>query len=126
VNTKLLAIRGKQFVHPKTKVIYGLFRLPSEVVNFSTLDKRQYQALAEDECGNYIAELESGSVWFWDHETDAMEKLAESVPEFIGACTDPTPIEVDPTQVESVWIDPALAKQLGISAPPDGWIKKKT
>jgi hypothetical protein len=37
---------------------------------------------------------------------------------------DPPPVELDPNQVKSVWIDPAFAKSLGMKVPGDGWVKK--
>ena len=123
---KLQTIIGKQFVHPSTKMSYGLFRLPEKPGFFSTLNGQQYTVLAEDDCGNYITEMQDGSVCFWDHETDAMDKLSPSISEFISGCSDAEPIKLDPSQVKSAWIDPEFAKSLGIEAPTNGWVKKKS
>jgi hypothetical protein len=115
---------GKVFLHPVTKVEYGLIRIPPTPATFSTLDGAAHDALAEDECGNFFTKTEDGAVWFWDHETDELVKLAGSVSEFISNCTDPQPVELDPDRVKSAWINPDFAKSLSMEVPPDGWVKK--
>jgi hypothetical protein len=82
--------------------------------------------LAKDSCGNFFTVVNNGSVWFWDHETDDLVHLADSVEEFISGCTNPPEIEFDQSKVKSAWIDPAFAKSLGKNVPKDGWIKKPT
>jgi len=70
-----------------------------------------------------LHEDESGEVWFWDHETDEIARLAGSLSEFVSHCTDPQLLELHPNQVKSVWIRPAFAKS-GMKVPKDGWAKK--
>jgi hypothetical protein len=120
----LNTVIGKVFSHPVTKVEYGQIRIPPTPTTFSTLDGTSYNALAEDEGGNYFAKTEDGAVLFWDHETDELVRLADSVSEFISRCSDPQPLEIDPKQVKSVWLDPKFAKSLGMKVPEDGWVKK--
>jgi len=61
---------------------------------------------------------------FWDHETDDLIRLASSISEFVANCVDAPPVESDPAQVKSVWIDPKFAKSIGKRVPKDGWVKK--
>jgi hypothetical protein len=120
----LNAARGKVFVHPVTKGTYGPIRIPDAPTNFATLAGAAFRALAEDSCGNYFTVTENGTVWFWDHETDDLVRLAGSVSEFVLHCEDAPPSLTDSNKVKSAWIDPAFAKSLGMKAPKDGWIKK--
>jgi hypothetical protein len=111
-------------MHPVTKEGYGPIRLPLAPTNFSTLDGTSFDALAEDSSGNYFTTREDGAVWFWDHETDDLFSLASSVSEFVTHCIDPSPVELDPSQVKSGLIDPEFAKLRGMKVPEDGWVKK--
>jgi hypothetical protein len=120
----LNTVLGKVFIHPVTKEGYGQIRLPLSPTNFSTLDGTSFDVLAEDDCGNCFTTREDGSVWFWDHETDDLVRVASSVSDFVAHCIDPPPVELDPTRVKSVWIDPTFAKSIGREVPEDGWIKK--
>jgi hypothetical protein len=115
---------GKVFMHPVTKEGYGPIRIPPASTNFSTLDGTSFAAFAEDSGGNYFTTREDGAVWFWDHETDDLVSLASSVSEFVTHCADPAPVELNPRQVKSVWIDPEFAKSRGMKVPEDGWVKK--
>jgi hypothetical protein len=117
------SILGKVFVDPVTKQTYGVIRRSSST-HFSNLDDIRFPILAEDGCGNYFTVTEDGAVRFWDHETDDLVRLANSVSDFATQCVDPPPVELDPNQVKSVWIDPAFAKSLGMKVPGDGWVKK--
>ncbi|MBT8292314.1 MAG: SMI1/KNR4 family protein [Eudoraea sp.] len=72
---------------------------------------------AEDECGNYFIVID-GKVAFWDHETSEKIILANSIEEFISGCAEPSKVELKPGQVESVWIDPEFAKEMGIDEKP--------
>lgn len=122
----LSTVRGKVFSHPVTKVEYGQIRIPPTPTAFSTLDGTSYDAPPEDGCGNYFTKTEDSAVSFWDHETDELVRLADSVSEFIAHCTDPLPVELDPKRVKKVWIDPKFAKSLGMKVPEDGWVKKSS
>ena len=118
------AVSGKVFVHPVTKQSYGPIRSSSALTSFSTLDGTSFDALAEDSCGNYFTTTEDGVVCFWNHETDDLVHLASSASEFVIHCADPPPVEFNPGQVKSAWINPAFAKSLGMKVPKDGWVKK--
>ena len=120
------AIIGKEFVHPVTKERYGSFRLTTGEIQFSTLAGRRYRAIAEDGSGNYVTKLADGSIWFWDHETDVLERLADSLEQFAAGCSDPKPVNLDPSRVKSAWIDPEFGRSVGVNAPKNGWIKKKS
>lgn len=73
--------------------------------------------LSEDECSNYFIEI-SGEVLFWDHETNKQKVLSSSLNEFISICETPSEVELDPGQVESVWVDPDFAAKFGIKPMP--------
>jgi hypothetical protein len=122
----LNTVIGKVFLHPVTKAEYGRIRVSATPATFSTLNGTRFDVLAEDGCGNYFTIRKDGAVWFWDHETDELLCLADSLPEFISHCTDPQPVELHPSQVKSVWINPAFAKSLGKEVPKDGWVKKRS
>jgi hypothetical protein len=122
----LSSVVGKVFLHPITKSEYGLIRVPSRPGTFVTLDGVSFEVLAEDGCGNCFTIYKDGTVWFWNHETDELVRLAGSVQEFISHCADPQPMELGPEQVKSVWIDPAFAKSIGKEVPKDGWFKKSS
>ena len=76
----LSTVVGKVFLHPITKTEYGRIRVPSSPTTFSTLDGVSFDVLAEDEGGNCFTTSKDGAVWFWDHETDELVRLAGSVP----------------------------------------------
>lgn len=118
-------IVGKVFIDPVTKKGYGgIIRLPKTARKFSTLDGIIFDALADDGVGNFFTTALDGTVFFWDHETDDLTRIASSVAEFVGNCVVPEPVELDPSQVMSVWIDPTFAKSIGKDVPNDGWVKK--
>ena len=82
--------------------------------------------IAEDDCGNRIclslAEHDCGAVFFWDHETEADEsepaddrnlyRVASSFTAFLAALRAAPPVELQPGQVLSTWIDPEFLRQL--------------
>ncbi|SRR5258706_12603080 len=124
MSNTLGSVLGKVFMHPVTKETYGPMRLPSRHSQFSTLDGNSLDPLAEDPCGNCFTAADDGAVLFWDHETDDLIRLASSISEFVANCVDAPPVESDPAQVKSVWIDPKFAKSIGKRVPKDGWVKK--
>jgi hypothetical protein len=124
VEDELKATVGKVFVHPLTKVQYGPIRLQDSPARFSTLDGSLHDVLASDSCGNYFTIAGDGSVWFWDHETDDLVRIANSISDFACHCVVPEAVELTECQVESVWIDPAFAQSLDMKSPKDGWVKK--
>jgi len=75
------------------------------------------QVAAEDECGNYFIVID-GKVYFWDHETRENVILANSIEEFTSGCVVPTEVVLQPGQVESAWVDPEFAKEMGIDKKP--------
>lgn len=73
--------------------------------------------IAEDSCGNYF--LKNGElILFWDHETSEMTNLASTFIDFYSKCVVPTEVELEEGQVESVWVDPEFAKEMGIDKKP--------
>jgi hypothetical protein len=117
------AVLGKVFI--LDRMHYGPIR-SSALTSFSTLDGTSYDILAEDSCGNYFTTTEDGAVCFWDHETDDLVHLASSLSEFAAHCVAQPPVELNPGQVKSAWINPAFAKSLGMKVPEDGWVKKRS
>jgi streptogramin lyase len=118
------AARGKIFTHPVTNEDYGPIQVPRAASKFETLDGRAFDLVAADPSGNCFTVTQDGAVWFWDHETDDLGKVSNSVAEFVAHCVVPSPVELKPGQVKSVWMDPAFAKSIGKKVPADGWIKK--
>lgn len=116
-------IKGMDFTSPSSGEEYGTIRELQGPVTPDFFVDSSWTPFAEDGCGNYFATSEQGSVIFWDHETDDITVLASSIDEFCKSCALPEEVELDEDQVESLWIDPEFAKQMGIDAPEDGWIK---
>lgn len=114
---------GLVFVHPQTSDEYGPIRA-CDSANGHPAARDGWVPVAEDSCGNAFVASQDGRVAFWDHETDALVQLAKNWKTFSFGCSVETPVEIDPSQVESVWIDPDFAKEHGIDVPPDGWKKK--
>ncbi len=77
-----------------------------------------WEAIAEDSCGNYFVLSESQRIAFWDHETAELEVLADDFAAFVTGCIEEKEVELDPSNVISVWIDPDFAAEQGISVPP--------
>ncbi len=75
---------------------------------------------AEDGCGNAFVQMSDGRIQFWDHETHEITRLADNWQAFVQGCAPAKPVELDPSQVKSVWIDPEFAKTFGLkgSAKP--------
>ena len=109
---------GPVFTQLRDGIVCGACRyvhtplLPQRPAIFSTLDGVSFDILIEDGFGNCFTTALDGTVWFWDHETHSLTRVASSVSEFVFHCIDPEPVELDPDQVESVWIDPAFASSL--------------
>jgi hypothetical protein len=77
-----------------------------------------WTAVAEDSCGNYFLWSKSRGVAFWDHETSEIETLASDWDAFAAGCAEPPPVDVNPLDVISVWIDPEFAAKHGLELPP--------
>ena len=104
---------GKVFTTSKGEE-FGIIReaetpLPEELSNL--------KVAAQDECGNYFFVID-GKVAFWDHETSEKVILANSIEEFITGCVEPSEVELQPGQVESFWVDPEFANEMGIDKKP--------
>jgi hypothetical protein len=122
---ELKSVIGKAFLNPRNNVEYGPIRLEDPAVRFSTLDGSEYAAFASDCCGNHFTTLADGSVWLWDHETDDLDKIADSISEFSQRCAVTEPVKLTEDQVSSAWVDPVFAKSIGMNVPEDGWVKRK-
>ena len=116
-------VLGLVFTDPGSGAQYGVIRR-SDAGPDHPAAVAGYAVLAEDGSGNAFLLAGDGRVAFWDHETDEVTVLAGTWPEFVRGCAEPRPVELDPEQVESVWIDPEVATEMGIQVPPDGWKKK--
>ena len=116
-------ISGMVFTHSVTGQEYGVIRLiasqPLVVPESGT-----WITIAEDESGNEFRFADGVGIAFWDHETYEQIPLAPSWEIFRAGCAPPSPVELDPSQVRSVWVDPELARKLGRQVLPDGWVKK--
>jgi len=121
----LAAVRGKVFRDPVGNKEFGPIRVSESRQEPPQLDPT-LTVLAEDVGGNLFGTRQDGSVWFWDHETDDLQTLADSIPEFVIHCGPASEVTLKPGQVKSVWIDPKFAKAHGLKAPPDGWVKRKS
>ena len=121
------SLMDRAFVSVRNGVTYGLHepfagQLPE---GFSRAEFGE--PFFHDECGNLFTELASGELGFWDHETDQVEVLASSLDELFHLVSEYSPTEDAPESpdVVSAWIDPDFAREQGIDAPDDGWIKRR-
>jgi hypothetical protein len=116
------AIVGKDFTTTKSAETYGTIRAFDSNPAAHPASAVGYVPFAEDECGNAFVQAPDGGIWFWDHETDQVTLLAADWSAFVGRCHAPIPVELDPSQVKSVWVDPEFAKKFGLkgSAKPKG------
>lgn len=85
--------------------------LPSEFETGSVM-----RPIAEDGCGNYFV-LKNDTVQFWDHESAEIRMLAANIADFLKGCSIPESVKLKEGQVESAWIDPEFAKDLGVDKP---------
>ncbi|HEX3657733.1 MAG TPA: SMI1/KNR4 family protein [Pirellulales bacterium] len=113
------SIAGKVFTDKRTGQSYGVVRAVGLKTSPQPWNALGLVVFAEDECGNAFVSASDGSIHFWDHETDDLVMLAASWNLFVEGCHLLKPTELDPRQVESVWIDPEFAKKFGLK-PPGG------
>jgi hypothetical protein len=107
------SIEGKVF-QPSPEEEYGPIRL---VQGGLPEELKVHNVIAEDSCGNYF--LRDGErILFWDHETSEITNLAPSLIEFSAKCVEPDSVDLEEGQVESVWVDPEFAKEMGIEKKP--------
>ena len=118
-------ILRKEFHSKLTGNVYGEFRECSDVLPADYTIARFGKPFAEDGGGNLFTQMDNGSICFWDHETDDLFVISNSLEEFVTGCTEPTEVKLKPGQVKSAWMDPAFAKEMGIEVPGDGRIKKR-
>jgi hypothetical protein len=78
---------------------------------FSDAPDRGLAVIGEDSCGNQFLYSPDGCVLFWDHETDDETFLAKTINEFLGSLSPPAPVELQPGQVISAWINPAFLEE---------------
>lgn len=90
--------------------------VPTEMTYIENLPGKAFP-VAWASCGNYVFldQGAGGAVFFWDHEVeDDPVKLADSFDAFLESLEpfDINSIELEPGQVEEVWIDPDFLKSL--------------
>lgn len=111
---------GKMY-RDRTGNEYGPIRATQRA---STTFPQEWRAVADDVCGNAFVVAADGRVGFWDHETDEILVLCLTWQHFVEACTAPSPVELDPDQVISAWIDPEFAAEHGIAVGDQGLPRK--
>jgi hypothetical protein len=116
-------LSGLVYTHPGTGDAYGTIR-PLSPKTVILPEPGHWVTFAEDDCGNHFRVSSAGAVLFWDHETNEETPLAATWDRFCAGCAAATPVNLDPSQVKSVWLDPSLAKKLGKDVPSDGWVKR--
>lgn len=112
-------VLGLVFVDPGSATEFGVIRECGRPDALGVAGSG-WAAWAEDGCGNAFVVSSTGSIGFWDHETDDIETLAADWSTFVSGCTQPSGVELEPGQVESVWINPEFARQHGLDVDPDG------
>lgn len=104
---------NKIFVDPTSKKEYGSLRpCPKDEMLPAGLPA-EWEPFAYDDCGNYFL-FRGNEVSFWDHETGDLTVLNCTTDNFESYCIDQQDIKLDPSQVESSWIDPKFGKKHGI------------
>jgi len=69
-------------------------------------DEKVYSAFAEDSCGNEFFTDDAGAVFFWDHETDDIVPLSNSLVTFLSTLVRLPEVHLKPGQVKRVWGNP--------------------
>ncbi|MGE5183278.1 MAG: SMI1/KNR4 family protein [Acidobacteriota bacterium] len=86
----------------------------SERANVDDMSARAYP-IAWAEGGNYVVidEDRAGAVFFWDHETAALTRLADDLDAFLALLRpfDIASVPLGAEQIKSAWIDPSFAKR---------------
>ena len=113
-------VLGLVFRHAALGHEYGTIRRATNPAAF----RNGARVIAEDESGNAFVARPNGCIAFWDHETGELTDLAASWEVFVEGCAPAQTVQLEPGQVKSVWIDPTLARELGLDVPPDGWKKR--
>lgn len=72
---------------------------------------RTYDVFGEDDCGNEYLRAHDGKIFFWDHETGDIRRIAESLAAFLSALGPQPEVKLKPGQAKEVWIDPAFLEQ---------------
>jgi hypothetical protein len=72
------------------------------------IDQHSYYVFAEDDCGNEYLTDDTGRVYFWDHETDALIPLSESLVVFLSSLVPSPEVNLKSGQVKRVWVDPSF------------------
>lgn len=119
-------IQGKEYFSPITNEGYEVGEAFSGQLPEGFTIEAFGTPFAYDDCGNLFTENAKAEICFWDHETDEVAVIAKSWDAFESGCVEPEPVELKEGQVLSAWIDPEFAKQMGIEAPSDGWVKRDT
>jgi hypothetical protein len=116
-------LAGLIFTHPETREEYGHIR-PCKPGRARLAGGTSWTPIADDDCGNAFLLSPEGAVAFWDHETNEILEIASTWPGFVAGCTEPKPVELDPSKVNYVWVDPSFAKEHGIKVDKDVFKKK--
>lgn len=77
-----------------------------------TCDVADAMVFASDPCGNSFLYLTDGTAAFWDHETNEVTVLCDTLEEFCLSLVEPDSTELAPDQVISAWIDPSFFEEL--------------
>jgi len=67
-----------------------------------------YDVFAEDDGGNEFLTGETEKVMYWDHETDGITPLSDSLEAFLGSLVPALEVHLKPGQVKRLWVDPAF------------------
>jgi hypothetical protein len=71
-----------------------------------------YDVFAEDECGNEFLLDGKHRVFFWEHETNNLKQISDSILNFLSGLS-PTPeVNLKPGQVKHAWINPEFKAKL--------------
>ena len=69
---------------------------------------RSYDIFAEDGCGNeYLLNVE-GNVFFWNHKTNGLQRIAASLASFLEGLVAPPEDKLQSGQLKKVWANPAF------------------
>ena len=68
--------------------------------------ERVFSMFAEDSCGNEFLADDARAVFFWDHETDDIIPLSDSLLTFLSSLVRFPEVHLKPGQVKRVWGDP--------------------
>ena len=105
--SKAIANLRERDCYIKDNFWYGINTLfPMKGWKKKRIGLKFYSVFADDDCGNEYLTNKTNQVFFWDHETDDVTEIHDSIIRFLNELEKTPDVKLKPGQVISSWIDP--------------------